>query len=80
MEAEPELAGINTFLLVFFVSKLIFFLSVFGAFYLDLLQFATVVALSISLNRGVATAPAREPVLEPVSSATEEPPGALQPA
>ncbi|HEX7862165.1 MAG TPA: O-antigen ligase family protein [Verrucomicrobiae bacterium] len=59
---DPEIENINRFNLTAFIVQLIFFIFVFGAFYLDLAKFVGIVALSISLNRGMAgpvTAPAK---------------------
>jgi O-Antigen ligase len=52
---DPDLRRINTFLLCYFIAKTIMFFAVFGGFYSDLVSFAGIVGLSISLNRGVAT-------------------------
>jgi hypothetical protein len=82
---DPDIANINTFNLVAFSAQLVFFLGVFGAFYMDIARFAGIVALSISLNRGVAS-PATAPALaaEPESEPEPEPEvaigGRLQPA
>jgi len=48
-----ELQKINTFLFSYFIAKLVFFLTIFGAIHLDLLTFVGIVGLSISLNGGV---------------------------
>ena len=65
-----DVVNINRFLLVAFIVYTIFFMTVFGAFYVDLAKFVGIVALSIAMNHGVAgpvTAPARapEPELDP---------------
>jgi hypothetical protein len=78
--SESEMKRINTFLFCYFLSKLTFFILIFGAFYLDLVHFTATVALSISLNRGVRTAFANQPVLEPESASRSEMEAALQPA
>jgi hypothetical protein len=79
---EESIRNINGFLLASFISKLFYFLFVFGAFYMDLSTMAGIVALSVSFNRGMASrvlAPARVPVLvEPEISAAPAP--AWQPA
>lgn len=84
---DPAIANINTFLLVSFVGYLIYFLFIFGAFYLDLVKFVGMVGLSICLNHGVASkagAPALMLKLKPESEPEPEPeldlPGGLQPA
>jgi hypothetical protein len=51
---EADLHKINTLLMCYFIAKTIMFLFVFGGFYGDLVTFAGIVGLGISLNRGVA--------------------------
>jgi len=80
---DPEIKNVNRFLLCAFLAKLTFFTLIFGAFYLDLSYFTGIVALSISMNRGIAKAPALVPFSsraepEPEPSAPEVP--AWQPA
>lgn len=81
---DPEMVIINRFNLVTFIAHLIFFLAVFGAFYNDIARFVGFVALSITLNRGVASpAPAVATVAEEVEpQSLENVPGngRLQPA
>jgi hypothetical protein len=55
---DADAHKINTFLLCYFIAKTIMFMVVFGGFYGDLVGFAGIVGLSISLNRGVAAKPA----------------------
>ena len=50
----PQLQRINTFLFSYFLAKVLFFLTVFGAIHLDLLAFVGIVGLSVSLNGGVS--------------------------
>jgi hypothetical protein len=50
----PAYQQFNTFIFATFIAKTIFFFSVFGSFHNDLASFVGMVALSISLNRGVA--------------------------
>jgi O-antigen ligase len=57
----PELHSINTFVLAYFLGKAIFFFTIFGSFYVDLMVFTGLVGLSVSLNGGV-----REPATETV--------------
>jgi hypothetical protein len=62
---EESIRNINGFLLASFISKLFYFLFVFGAFYMDLSTMVGIVAVSVSFNRGMAArvlAPARVPV------------------
>jgi hypothetical protein len=51
---DPDFHRYNTFLLAYFIARLFFFLTVFGGFYGDLPLFTGLVAMSISLNGGVA--------------------------
>lgn len=79
--SEPDMRTVNTFLLCFFISKLLFFLVFFGAFYIELVLFASTAALSISINRGVRKAPIKEVSRQPASAQPETiPPRAWQPA
>src|SRR5205085_7863174 len=50
---DPALKNINTFFLASFLARAVFFLCFFGALFTDLISFASLVALSISMNRGV---------------------------
>jgi choline-glycine betaine transporter len=50
---DAGLLRINTFLLSYFVAKLVFFLGVFGAIHLDVAVFAGIVGLSVSFNGGM---------------------------
>lgn len=83
---DREIQNINTFLLVYFLAQLVYYLFVFGAFYMDLAKFAGVVALSICMNHGVASAagaPAliTQPFRKPEDRQPEpEVSGGLQPA
>lgn len=49
-QGHSDLARINTFLLVLFIVKVLFFLFVFGGFYADIYVFAGIAGLSVSLN------------------------------
>ena len=51
---DPAFHHINTFLFAYFVVRVIFFFVVFGSFDSDLPVFLGLLALSISLNGGVA--------------------------
>jgi O-antigen ligase len=51
---DPALHYINAFLFAYFIAKIIFFFGVFGSFHSDMPLFLGMVALSISLNGGVA--------------------------
>lgn len=50
---DPSLKNTNTFLLAYFVARLMFYLGFYGQFDLDFVVFTGTVALSLSLNRGV---------------------------
>jgi hypothetical protein len=71
---DPALQRINTLLYSFFISKIVFFLFVFGAISTDIASFVGVVALSISLNGGMCAKP------EPVKQTEPEEPRVLRPA
>ncbi len=58
---DPALRNINTLLLATFVGKTLMFLIIFGALDSDMLFFAAIIGLSVSLNGGVCR-PATEPV------------------
>jgi hypothetical protein len=51
---DPAYHRVNTFLLAYFLSKAVFFFVIFGALSSEIAAFAGLVALSISLNGGVA--------------------------
>lgn len=61
----------NRFLFAFFVAKLIFFLTMFGAFASDLAVFVGLVGLSVAMNHGIC----RRPKLETVRASQPEPIG-----
>ena len=73
---DPTIQNINTFLLCAFCAKLVFFIFIFGAFYLDLSIFTGIAALSVSMNRGMARAPARAPLPVPIVPVPDATPGA----
>src|SRR6266404_3836678 len=51
---DPAFRRVNTFLLAYFVAKVIFFFGVFGGLYSDLAGFTGLLALSVSINGGAA--------------------------
>ena len=65
--SPPELRSINTFLLSFFIGRLIFYLVFYGEFYLDLMLFTGTIGLSLSLNGGIRQE-AEVTMPEPVAS------------
>lgn len=73
---DPDLHGINTFLLAVYLARMGFFLGVFGAVSSDLVTFAGAVGLSIGLNGGMA----RKPSLLSAKLAAAEPTPARTPA
>jgi hypothetical protein len=82
---DPEIQNINTFLLVYFLAQLVYYLFVFGAFYMDLAKFAGVVALSVAMNHGVASRAGAPALITPFRKPDETPEpevagGGLQPA
>ena len=50
----PEYRHYNTLFLAYFITRTIFFFTIFGSFYGDLFMFTGIVGMSISLNGGVA--------------------------
>ncbi len=60
---DPYLYRINIFLFAYFIVQIIIFFFVFGSLYSDLLTFAGLVGMSVSLNGGVATPKQIEPEL-----------------
>ncbi len=62
---DPELRQTNTFLLAYFVARIIFFFTVFGSLYSELLLFTGLVGLSASINGGLCK-PAPVPIEKPV--------------
>ena len=63
--SPPELQSINTFLLSYFIGRLIFYFIFYGEFFIDLGLFTGAIGLSLSLNGGIrqeAEAPAPAPV------------------
>ena len=59
---DAETRRINTFLLSFFIARMILFFFVFGSFYTGLVEFVGIVGFSIAVNGGVAKpAPAVRP-------------------
>ncbi len=62
----PELAHLNRFMFAYFLARTVFFFTVFGSLYSDMVMFAGLVGLSVSLNGGVATpAPVPQPEFRP---------------
>jgi hypothetical protein len=80
---DPGALNINRFLFVAFNVHLLFFLTIYGCFYADLVRFLGFVALSIAVNHGVAS-PRTVPVMVSEPEAEPEPQtafgGRLQPA
>lgn len=65
----PELKSINTLLLAYCISKIIFFFGVFGQLHTDLGTLAALVGLSVSLNGGMARPQVSKPVRAPAPAA-----------
>jgi len=76
---NPRLNRINTFLLSFFVSRLIFYVVFYGQFDLDLMIFTGTVGLSVALNGGVAGRTVRSVTRTVPLPAAKEPDLALAP-
>ena len=65
---DPALRTINTLFLAMFITQVFFFLVIFGALSSDMLSYAGLFGLSVSLNGGMC----RRPVLAPVQSALSQ--------
>jgi hypothetical protein len=63
---DPELRNLNTFLLVYFIVRVIGFFFVFGSLHSDVMIFAGLIGLSVSLNGGVCRPPEATPEPEEV--------------
>jgi hypothetical protein len=60
---DPRLRTINTLLLAYFVTRIVFFIFVFGAISDDLVHFVGIVGMSVCLNAGRAK-PEPKPILQ----------------
>jgi hypothetical protein len=69
--SPPDLKGVNGFLLVLFVVRVLFFLAVYGAIAYDLMHFAGILGLSVALNAH-RRAPAAEPAVSGLQPAPQE--------
>jgi hypothetical protein len=54
---DPQFKMINTFMLSYFVTRLLFYLIFYGQFEIDLMVFTGVVGFSVALNGGVCSKP-----------------------
>lgn len=63
----PQLQRVNTFLLAYFMARLIFYVVFYGQFDIDLMVFTGLVGLSISINGGVRSAPRQLPSGNPAA-------------
>jgi hypothetical protein len=61
---DPFLLNLNRFIFAYFLMRTVFFFTIFGSLYSDLMVFTGLLGLSISLNGGVAK-PVTVPVAEP---------------
>ena len=50
---DPQLSGINTFLLAYFCARLLMYFIFYGQFEIDLAQFTGIVGLSLAINGGI---------------------------
>jgi hypothetical protein len=69
---DPALKNINTLLLALFVTKIINFILIFGSLHQDFYFFTGILALSVALNGGMASAPVAE-VVEKISKTKSNP-------
>jgi O-antigen ligase len=68
--SNPDLKLVNTFLLSFFLTRLIYFTLFYGAFYLDLMVFTGTIGMSLAVNAGVRSVSKVEEVhREPATTA-----------
>jgi hypothetical protein len=59
---DPELRLVNTFLLSYFIMRLLYFFFLYGHFAEDLFLFTGVIGLSVSVNGGIASRPGSQPI------------------
>jgi O-Antigen ligase len=59
---RPDLRTINTFLFAFFLTRVLFFVCIYGDLRYDLYLFTGLIGFSVALNGGVRQAPKPEPV------------------
>lgn len=69
--SPPELQLLNGFILAFFLTRLLSYLTIYGQFYADLCQFTGLVGLSIAVNR-TSLAPQKEERPEAVASTLDD--------
>ena len=80
LHGDPALLRINTFLLAYFLAKIIFFFGVFGSLYSDLPGFLGLLALSVSINGGMAQAAVAQEEPKPVINRLRLQPPTVRPA
>ncbi len=66
---DPDMKVINTFLLAYFIARLVYFSVIFGNFFSDLFAFTGIIGLSVGIN-GARLFAAEEP--EPVADVARE--------
>jgi O-antigen ligase len=76
---DPSFQRINTFLFALFLQKVIFFMAIFGSLYVDLFTFTGLVALSVSINGGMAKPAVVQPVSIPALNRPRFAPGLRRP-
>jgi hypothetical protein len=79
LHGDPAFHRVNTFLLAYFLAKIIFFFGIFGSLYSDLPGFIGLLALSVSVNGGMAK-PEVVPQHEPAEDRVRLAPPAVRPA
>jgi hypothetical protein len=63
---DAEYKGLNTFLLAYFIVRVIFYFVIFGSFHSELTLFTGLIGLSVSLNGGMRRpAPSKAPAPNP---------------
>lgn len=68
---DESLRKINTFLLAYFLGKILFFFLIYGSFYSDVAIFAGIIGLNLAVNGGI-TKPARAHALTEAEPAPQE--------
>jgi hypothetical protein len=71
---EEHLQTTNNFIFAMFVAKTVFFFFVYGNFYTDVYQFASLVGLSMCLNYGIRKPVVVKPVYRPIALRRRRPP------
>lgn len=66
---DAELRMVNTFLLAFFLAKIVYYVVIYGSFYAELRVFTGVLGFSLCLNHGICRPPVRNTSPAPAQNA-----------